>query len=42
MDEWKLIGVVGGENYPVGRLTDEFPERKNYASRGGRIFFRGC
>ena len=32
MDEWKLIGVVGSENYRLLRLTDEFPERKNYAS----------
>ena len=31
MDEWKMIGREGSENYQLYRLTDKEPERKNYA-----------
>jgi arylsulfatase A-like enzyme len=31
MDEWKLIGREGSEEFQLYRLTDLEPERKNYA-----------
>ena len=32
LDEWKLIGRQGKNTYQLFRLSDEEPERKNYAS----------
>ncbi len=31
MNEWKLIGREGANNYQLFRLTDKNPERINYA-----------
>jgi arylsulfatase A-like enzyme len=31
MDEWKMLGREGSEDYQLYRLTDKEPERKNYA-----------
>jgi arylsulfatase A-like enzyme len=40
MDEWKLIGRNGKKNFGLHRLTDEEPERKNYAKENPELVAR--